>query len=136
MQIRIGPNGPRTRHRAPGERGPAKYDAKSDVLFPRFCATDLAGPPARLAASFAADPVVVKGGRVLTMRRNERPNRGSLAFPGGLIQPEETALDAARRELGEEVAMASWQLAPGAPVEFEPTIEAFYDDPERDPAPS
>lgn len=49
-----------------------------------------------------ADAVVVQSGHVLLVKRDHQPGRGNLALPGGFINPTETSLDAAIRELREE----------------------------------
>lgn len=48
--------------------------------------------------------VIRRGGEVLLCQRPEHKRHGGLwEFPGGKLEPGETLLDAARRELGEEL---------------------------------
>lgn len=49
-----------------------------------------------------ADPVVIQSGHVLMVRRGVSPGKGLLALPGGHINRDETAFEAAIRELYEE----------------------------------
>lgn len=55
----------------------------------------------------AALAVVVRGGRLLLVRRGHRPDAGKWGFPGGKIEPGETVMAAARRELAEETGVAA-----------------------------
>lgn len=77
-------------------------------------------------ASLTADVLAVtleKQPRVLLIRRGNPPFAGMYALPGGFVDPEECALDAARRELLEETGIEAGEL-----VEFT-TLEQ----PGRDP---
>lgn len=52
-----------------------------------------------------ADAVVIQSGHVLLVERLTQPGKGLWALPGGHIDPGETALDAAIRELYEEAGL-------------------------------
>jgi bifunctional NMN adenylyltransferase/nudix hydrolase len=52
-----------------------------------------------------ADAVVVQSGHVLMVRRGVQPGRGTLALPGGHLNRDETAEQAAIRELREETRL-------------------------------
>ncbi|GAA2855852.1 NUDIX domain-containing protein [Paenarthrobacter ilicis] len=64
---------------------------------------------------------------VALVRRGEHPFKGSLALPGGFVGPEESAEEAARRELAEETGLDLGTL----PVHVEQL--ATYTSPGRDP---
>lgn len=53
----------------------------------------------------AALAVTLRAGRVLLARRRNPPDAGLWGFPGGHVDPGETALDAAARELAEETGV-------------------------------
>ena len=52
------------------------------------------------------DTVCVQSGHVLLVERGHHPGMGLLALPGGHVEVDETFLDAAIRELGEETHLA------------------------------
>lgn len=62
--------------------------------------------PPRLPVA-AAIAVVVRGDRLLLVRRSHRPDAGRWGFPGGRIEPGETVIAAALRELDEETGVAA-----------------------------
>lgn len=51
------------------------------------------------------DPVVVKSGHVLLVKRGGNPGKGLYALPGGFIDPGETILQSTIRELKEETGL-------------------------------
>lgn len=53
----------------------------------------------------AAVAVVVRDGRALLVRRGKQPDKGLWGYPGGHVEPGETALAAAARELLEETGV-------------------------------
>lgn len=53
----------------------------------------------------AAIAVVIHEGRVLLVRRKKEPDAGRWGFPGGHVDPGETVLAAAVRELAEETSV-------------------------------
>ena len=54
-----------------------------------------------------ASACVFRDGRVLIVQRGKEPGRGIWSLPGGHVEPGETALEAAQRELGEETGIAA-----------------------------
>lgn len=53
------------------------------------------------AASVAC--IVENNGKVLVVERNKQPGKGMFDFPGGFVDPDESAEEAALRELKEEL---------------------------------
>ncbi|MFF9758587.1 NUDIX domain-containing protein [Streptomyces caelestis] len=75
---------------------------------------------------YTADVVVTTtDGYVLLIERRWDPFEGAWALPGGHVDPGETSIDAAARELGEEAGV----YASGE--ELEPV--GVFDQPDRDP---
>ncbi len=52
--------------------------------------------------ALTADCILFAGNEVLLVRRGNHPDIGRLAFPGGFVEPGESAEHAAERELAEE----------------------------------
>lgn len=55
----------------------------------------------------AASACVWRDGKVLLARRGKVLGQGTWAFPGGRVEPGETALEAAHRELMEETGVSA-----------------------------
>ncbi len=73
------------------------------------------------------DILIQNGGKVLLIQRGGDVGKGQWALPGGFVEPDETVLDAARRELCEET---------GAELDFQTAMaclkrSAIFDDPSR-----
>lgn len=60
----------------------------------------------------AVSVAVRRGDTVLLVKRGREPSRGYYAFPGGRIEPGESAEEAVRRELLEETGLGVRNLAP------------------------
>jgi len=58
----------------------------------------------------AASVVVLEGKRFLLIERKYPPYQGWLSFPGGKVEPHETPMEAAARELYEETALIANKL--------------------------
>lgn len=80
-----------------------------------------------MTEQLTVDVVLTDGKRVLLIERAKDPFKGCLAFPGGRVDPGERLVDAAMRELEEEVGLV---LGTGVLV---PLI--VLDTPGRDPRP-
>jgi len=81
----------------------------------------------------AVSVAVVRGGRVLLVRRARAPSQGLYAFPGGKVETGETLERAARRELLEETGLTARDFRPletifiggaaeGHPVDYRLTV--------------
>lgn len=62
-------------------------------------------PAARLVAGCVVVGENENAGKVLLIKRGLEPSRGLWTFPGGFVEPAETAADTALRETLEEVGM-------------------------------
>ena len=60
----------------------------------------------------AVSVALVRGDRLLLVRRGQAPSLGLYAFPGGRVEPSEALEAAARRELGEETGLEVGDLSP------------------------
>jgi mutator protein MutT len=103
----------------PGEDGAVIAEYAVNYRFCPRCGQPAAEAPARpvftcSACSFvlffnpsiaAAALIFNPEGKILVVRRAKEPERGKLAFPGGFIDADETAEEAVRREVREEVGM-------------------------------
>lgn len=87
------------------EAVPAAASLKGDGDHP-------AGPQAISAAVLIAVTDRREPGLILTVRRDDmRTHAGQVAFPGGRIDPGETAIEAAVREAWEEIGLEPQQVA-------------------------
>lgn len=58
----------------------------------------------------AAGVILEYGEQVVLIRRNREPAKGKLDLPGGFVDPDETAEDAVRREVNEELGIDLGEL--------------------------
>lgn len=68
--------------------------------------------------------VLVEDDRVLLAQRGKSPDKGLWGFPGGHVEPGETALEAARRELREETGLRA------TPVDYLTNVDVIRRDAE------
>jgi mutator protein MutT len=57
------------------------------------------------ATGQGSSAVILRGGQVLLVERDREPAKGLWSFPGGHVEPGETALQAALREVREETGL-------------------------------
>lgn len=69
------------------------------------------------------DIVILKGSKILLVKRGSEPFKGKYALPGGFLEDHETLSEAAERELKEETGIEVKDLE----------RIGIYDDPGRDP---
>lgn len=69
----------------------------------------------------AVSVAIVERGRVLLVKRGKQPSKGMYAFPGGRVEPGETLVAAAHRELMEETALLAEALVELEVMRFEPS---------------
>ncbi len=74
-----------------------------------------------------ADAVVIQGNHVLLIQRKAYPGKGLWALPGGFINPNERAVDAAIRELNEETNIKLSENTLRLAIKY----EKLFDDPKR-----
>lgn len=72
--------------------------------------------------ALATDGVVLVDGEVVLLERDHPPHEGEWVLPGGLVEPDERAREACRREVREEVGLDVEAVA----------FVGLYDDPDRD----
>jgi 8-oxo-dGTP diphosphatase len=101
----------------------------------------ISGCPSPLPIVEVAIVVLRRAGRILVRRRREGEHLAGLwEFPGGKIGPGETPVDAARREVREEMALEAGGLAPLGRIEHAypdrtVTLHVFEGTCAGDPAP-
>lgn len=72
----------------------------------------MSGSPQPHALIEAVSVALRQGDALLLVKRGRAPSLGLYAFPGGRVEPGETLIEAARRELFEETALFAAHLEP------------------------
>lgn len=86
------------------EKAGAFYDLQEEHVYLQKYKMSWAKSP--FAPTFnCSDAVVIQSGHILLVQRDGLPGKGNYAIPGGFIEPSETSLDAAIRELREETKL-------------------------------
>lgn len=99
-----------------GEKVLREFDSKSKALSSQL-KNEWKKP------SVTADGIVVKGDKVLLIRRGREPFKGSYALPGGFLEEGERLEDCVVREVREETGLRTEVVS----------LVGVYSDPERDP---
>ncbi|MBI0319673.1 NUDIX hydrolase [Streptomyces javensis] len=111
-------------HAIATDQDPAAELAREHLL-PTAAAAEVVTLLATENTRITADVVCIRGGDVLLIERGWPPHKGSLALPGGHLDPGEYSHDAAARELLEETGV---EVSPG-----DLTFVGLYARPDRDP---
>jgi bifunctional NMN adenylyltransferase/nudix hydrolase len=80
------------------------------------------------------DAIVIQSGHILLVKRKHNPGKGLLALPGGHVNPSETFIDAAVRELKEETRISDdrGEIPPAMLKSFiDDSKTRLFDDPHR-----
>jgi 8-oxo-dGTP diphosphatase len=99
-----------------GERILTEYESKAGAL-----ASQLENEWRK--PSVTADGIVVKGNKLLLIKRGRDPYKGAYALPGGFLEYGERAEDCIVREVREETGLATEVV----------DLVGLYSDPDRDP---
>lgn len=65
-----------------------------------------------------AAAIIIEDGKVLAAQRGSGELAGGWEFPGGKLEPGETAADACQREIREELGVVVDELAPFASLDY------------------
>jgi len=81
---------------------PLRRELADDLTYLREYRTDWGRGP-----FLSVNTIVRASGRVLLVKRGERPSKGTWAIPGGFLDADERLLDGARRKLRSETALVA-----------------------------